>query len=285
MEITRILHTFTQINPTMKKVLTIAVCAVVAAAVIALAALQRKSKVAMIIDDELNEDIRSALGTEVDCFKTSGGRELAIFSIKHASLAIRAGGKWIYADPVTDGVKPETDYSELPEADIILVTHDHFDHLDTMAIAQLSGENTTVIGNGAAIAETGFGKAMENGDCIETADGIKIEAVPAYNNTPGKLQFHPKGRDNGYVLTVDGLRIYIAGDTEVIPELADIKDIDIAFLPCNLPYTMTPEQCAEAARTIKPAVLFPYHYSDTDIDRLPQLLEGSGIDVRIRSYR
>jgi L-ascorbate metabolism protein UlaG (beta-lactamase superfamily) len=96
--------------------------------------------------------------------------------------------------------------------------------------------------------------------------------------------FHPKGRDNGYILTIDGLRIYIAGDTEDIPEMADIKDIDIAFLPCNQPYTMTTEQLVKAAKIIKPKVLFPYHYGQTDVKNLPEQLKADGIDVRIRHY-
>ena len=113
---------------------------------------------------------------------------------------------------------------------------------------------------------------------------IKLEAVPAYNTTEGHLQYHPKGRDNGYILTLDGLRIYIAGDTEDIPEMADIKDIDIAFLPCNQPYTITVEQLVKVAKAIRPKVLFPYHYSQTDVSSIASLLEGDGIEVRIRHY-
>ena len=115
------------------------------------------------------------------------------------------------------------------------------------------------------------------------ANGVQLDAVPAYNTTPGHTKFHPQGRDNGYVLTLDGLRIYIAGDTEVIPEMAALKDIDVAFLPCNQPYTMTPEQVAKAAKTIGPKVLFPYHYSDTPVRRVAELLANTGIDVRIRN--
>ena len=110
-------------------------------------------------------------------------------------------------------------------------------------------------------------------------------AVPAYNTTKGREKFHPKGRDNGYVLTIDGLRIYIAGDTEPIPEMKDIKNIDVAFLPCNQPYTMTPEQAAKAAKTINPKVLFPYHFSDTPVKKVADLLKDTKIDVRIRNYK
>ena len=125
---------------------------------------------------------------------------------------------------------------------------------------------------------------MKNGDKMKLSNDITIEAVPAYNTTEGHLQFHPKGRDNGYILTIDGLRISIAGDTEDIEELKKIKNIDIAFLPCNPPYTMTPEQLARAAKTIKPKVLFPYHYGQTDVSVIPSLLKGEKIDVRIRHY-
>ena len=152
-------------------------------------------------------------------------------------------------------------------------------------IAALSKDGTQTIVNPSVRKMLGSGVAMTNGESRAIADGVVIDAVPAYNTTDGREKFHPKGRDNGYVLALDGLRIYIAGDTEDIPEMAGIKDIDIAFLPCNQPYTMTPEQLAKAARTIKPKVLFPYHYSDTPVGRVAQLLSGGGIDVRIRNYR
>ena len=126
---------------------------------------------------------------------------------------------------------------------------------------------------------------MRNGDKVQFSKDISIEAVPAYNTTPGREQFHPKGRDNGYILTLDGLRIYIAGDTEDIPEMEDIKDIDIAFLPCNQPYTMTTDQVVKAAKIIKPKVLYPYHYNDTPVHKISMQLVGSGIKVLIRDYQ
>ena len=221
-----------------------------------------------------------------DTFKTQGGTTVRMYCIKHGSVRMQVGGKWIYVDPVTTAVKPETDYSTLPQADYILVTHEHFDHLDSVAINQLSKPGTVLITN-ARCHELlgGMGDVMANGDSRTLAEGWTVEAVPAYNNSPDKLQFHPKGRDNGFVLTIEGMRIYIAGDTEDIPEMASIKDIDVAFLPCNLPFTMTPEQCAHAATMVKPAVLFPYHYGQTDIQQVVKLLQGSGIDVRIRDYQ
>lgn len=126
---------------------------------------------------------------------------------------------------------------------------------------------------------------LANGDKAEVCENITVEAVPAYNTTAGREKFHPKGRDNGYILNVEDLRIYVAGDTEDIPEMADLKDIDIAFLPCNQPYTMTVEQLVKAAKTIRPKVLFPYHYNDTPVRKVTMFLGGSGIDVRIRKYQ
>lgn len=113
---------------------------------------------------------------------------------------------------------------------------------------------------------------MHNGEQLRLADDITVDAVPAYNITPGKEKFHPKGRDDGFILTLDGFRVYISGDTEDIPEMRNIKNIDVAFLSTNQPYTMTPEQTARAAKTIKPKVLFPYHYSDTDVQKIVDLL-------------
>jgi len=182
-------------------------------------------------------------------------------------------------------LKPETDYATFPKANIILITHEHKDHFDREAIHQLRTPATSIYVNNAVYGHFKNGLVMRNGDSAEYASDIKIEAVPAYNSTPGREQYHPKGRDNGYVLTLDGLRIYIAGDTEDIPEMANLKDIDIAFLPCNQPYTMTVDQLVKAAKTIKPKVLFPYHYSETPIYKVNMQLAGSGIDVRIRDYK
>ena len=220
-----------------------------------------------------------------DTFKTPGGKEVVITAIKHASLRIQFDGLEIEIDPVGAKCAPATDYSTFPKADIILVTHEHFDHFDRNAIEALSKGETELFSNLSVRRMLGIGTDLANGESNKLDNGVVIDAVPAYNTTPGRDQFHPEGRDNGYVLTLDGLRIYIAGDTEDIPEMADLKDIDIAFLPCNQPYTMTPEQVAKAAKTIKPKVLFPYHYSETPVKKVADLLAGSGIDVRIRNYR
>ena len=225
-----------------------------------------------------------ALDFQTDTFKTKEGKAVTITAIKHASLRIQYDGLEIQVDPVAK-YAPETDYSKFPKADVILVTHEHFDHFDRDTIATLRKDGTEIVANPEVQKMLGFGTALANGESRVLAKGIKLDALPAYNTTPGHTQFHPKGRDNGYVLTIDGLRIYIAGDTEDIPEMASLKDIDVAFLPCNQPYTMTPEQVAKAARTIKPKVLFPYHYSQTPIKQVADLLTGSGIDVRIRNYQ
>ena len=225
-----------------------------------------------------------ALDFQTDTFKTKEGKAVTITAIKHASLRIQYDGLEIQVDPVAK-YAPETDYSKFPKADVILVTHEHFDHFDRDTIATLRKDGTEIVANPAVQKMLGFGMVLANGESRVLAKGIKLDAVPAYNTTPGHTHFHPKGRDNGYVLTIDGLRIYIAGDTEDIPEMSALKDIDVAFLPCNQPYTMTPEQVAKAARTIKPKVLFPYHYSQTPIKQVADLLTGSGIDVRIRNYQ
>lgn len=222
---------------------------------------------------------------EVDVFRTDNGTDVFVHCIKHGTLSINIGNKWIYVDPVTDKVQPVTDFTSMPKADYILVTHEHGDHLDAKAIEQLTKEGTVLIANPRSSEILGGkGDVMKNGDS-KNLGAWQIEAVPAYNISADKQQFHPKGRDNGYVLTIEGLRIYIAGDTEPIPEMQAIKDIDVAFLPCNLPFTMTPEQLAEAAKTINPKVLFPYHYGKTDIQQAQKLLDNSAIDVRIRQYQ
>ena len=199
-------------------------------------------------------------------------------------MRIEYDGKELQIDPVTKLGDKTIDYTAMPKADYIFVTHEHHDHLDTAAIQQLTSKNTQLITNQRCAEMLGYGQVMANGDTLTLADDIFVEAVPAYNTTEGHLQFHPKGRDNGFILTLDGLRIYIAGDTEDIPEMANIKDIDVAFLPCNQPYTMTVEQLVNASRIVKPKVVFPYHYGQTDVSGIPALLENDGIEVRIRHY-
>ena len=220
---------------------------------------------------------------EVERFMTESGTPVDITLIKHGSLELRYKGLSIQVDPVSGLGKP-TDYAaEFPKADVILVTHEHGDHLDKEAIAALRKEGSLLVTNSRCAEMLGWGKALANGEGAELPAGIKLDAVPAYNTSEGHLQFHPKGRDNGFILTIENLRIYIAGDTEDIPEMAGIEDIDIAFLPVNQPYTMTVEQCVRAAEAIAPKVLIPYHYGQTDLSGLAGMLPG--IDVRIRQMQ
>ena len=219
-----------------------------------------------------------------DVYTTKSGKQVTFTFIKHASLEIKYDGLSIQVDPVKK-LPPETDYSKFGKADFIFVTHEHFDHFDKDAIAALSNDKTEVVLNKICADMLGSGKAMNNGEKLTLRDDIAVEAVPAYNTTPDHLQFHPKGRDNGYVITLDGLRIYIAGDTEDIPEMEQLNDIDIAFLPCNQPYTMTPEQLANAAKKFNPKVIYPYHFSETPVERINDLLKGTDIKVKIRNLK
>ena len=221
---------------------------------------------------------------ETDSFVTKNGKTIKFHALVHASIRIEFDGKEIEIDPVHKMGDRTINYSTFPKADYILVTHDHFDHLDTVAIAALTKPATQLITNQLCADKLGYGTIMVNGDQLVLNDWLTVEAVPAYNTTEGHQQFHPQGRDNGFILSIDGLRIYVAGDTEDIPEMAEIKDIDIAFLPCNQPYTMTTEQLVRATRIIKPKVLFPYHYGQTDLRGLAEQLKNNGVEVRIRHY-
>lgn len=220
----------------------------------------------------------------IETLVTKSGKPIEITLFKHASLAISFDGQEIYVDPVTKVGGTVIDYTSMPKADFILVTHEHFDHLDSEAIKELEKPDTEIILNETSKKQLGKGDVIANNQSLQLADNIKLEAVPAYNTTPGREKFHPKGNGNGYILNLEDVRIYIAGDTEDIPEMADIKDIDLAFLPVNQPFTMTIEQAEKAALTLKPKILIPYHYSDTPINQLKERLDkdNSGIDVRIR---
>jgi len=219
---------------------------------------------------------------EKDVFTTAKG-ELAITFIGHGTLMFEYGGMVIHVDPVSR----EADYSKLPKADIVLVTHEHGDHLDPDAIAKIEKDGTIVVATELCAERLDGAVVMKNGE-TRTVKGLPVEAVPAYNikHKRGNGQpFHPKGAGNGYVVTFADTRVYIGADTENIPEMKALADIDIAFLPMNLPYTMTPEMTADAARMFKPAVLYPYHFGDTDTSKIVELLKNSGIEVRIRKMR
>jgi L-ascorbate metabolism protein UlaG (beta-lactamase superfamily) len=229
----------------------------------------------------------SFAGTEVpfekDVVKTTAG-DLEITFIGHGSLMFRFGGKVIHVDPYSK----LADYAKLPKADVVLLTHEHQDHLDTAALKQVTSAKTALVLTEKCAEKLPGGIVMKNGDS-RNVEGIGIEAVPAYNIVHKRdtgQPYHPKGPGNGYVLTFADKRIYIAGDTENIPEMSRLKGIDIAFLPMNLPYTMTPQMTADAARSFKPKVLYPYHYGETDPARLVELLkENRDIEVRIRRMK
>jgi len=219
---------------------------------------------------------------EADTIKTSAG-DLKITFIGHGTLMLSFGNKIIHIDPVSR----EADYGTMPKADLILVTHEHGDHLDTDAIVKIVKDDTKIVYTAICAEKYPGGIVMKNGE-TKTVDGLRIEAVPAYNiihKRDNGQPYHPKGNGNGYILTFGDTRILIAGDTENTPELKELKEIDIVFLPMNLPYTMTPEMAADAAKSIKPKVLYPYHYGSTDTSKLITLLDGTGIDVRIRDMK
>jgi L-ascorbate metabolism protein UlaG (beta-lactamase superfamily) len=215
-----------------------------------------------------------------DVFKTSIGK-LTITFIGHGTLMMEINGVVIHVDPWSK----LANYTTLPKADAILITHFHPDHLDTNAIDQITKLSTQIVEPPTVFDILHKGTVMKNGETHTILD-MKVEAVPAYNTTEGRDKFHPKGRDNGYVLTIGDKRIYIAGDTENIPEMAALKNIDIAFLPMNQPYTMLPEQVAAAVKVFHPKILYPYHYGETDLSVLKKLLaEEKTIELRIRSMK
>jgi len=219
---------------------------------------------------------------EQDVIKTETG-DLKITFIGHGTLMFEYQGKVIHVDPVSR----EGDYSKLPKADIVLITHEHGDHLDPKALGMIRKDATKIVLTKACAETVSGGTIIQNGE-TRTVDGLKIEAVAAYNIVHKRSDgqpFHPKGVGNGYVVHFDKTRVYVAGDTENIPEMALLKKIDIAFLPMNLPYTMTPEMVAAAAKVFEPKILYPYHYGQTDPNALVTLLKDSKIEVRVRKLK
>ena len=219
---------------------------------------------------------------------------LVIHPIHHATFLMQWNGKTVYVDPVGGG-KP---FADLPKPDLVLVTHIHGDHFDPATLAAImpaGGQPCMVAPKTVAekIPETLRGKTkvriLANGEKTE-AEGIAIEAVPAYNTTPGEGEVPSQGRDNGYVLTMGGKRVYIAGDTEDTAEMRALKGIDIAFLPMNLPYTMSVAKAADAIRQFKPKIVYPYHYrsgdgTKADMEELKRLVgEQSGVEIRSRDW-
>ncbi len=204
--------------------------------------------------------------------------------IGHGTLMFRQGGKTIHVDPWTE----LADYTKLPKADLILITHEHRDHLDLKAIQAVRTSRTVVAASEAAARQIRDAVILRNGE-TKTLAGFTVEAVPAYNivhmRSPG-VPYHPRGAGNGYIIDFGSRRVYIAGDTENTPEMKALTNIDAVFLPMNLPYTMTPEMVADAVKAFKPRILYPYHYGDTDVSKLTALLEKEkGVEVRIRKMK
>jgi L-ascorbate metabolism protein UlaG (beta-lactamase superfamily) len=216
----------------------------------------------------------------VDTVAASGG-DISIVPINHATLQLRHGTNVIDVDPVGDA-----NFDGLPSPDIILVTDIHGDHLDPAMVDKLKTTKTTVVAPKAAAAKLDGAMVMANGQ-TKTVNGVRIEAVPMYNLTrgpsAGKL-FHDKGRGNGYILTLGDKRIYIAGDTECTPEMKALTNIDVAFLPMNLPYTMPPSEAAECVKAFKPKIVYPYHYRGQNLEEFASALKGTPVDVRIRDW-
>jgi L-ascorbate metabolism protein UlaG (beta-lactamase superfamily) len=219
---------------------------------------------------------------EKDTIMTGNG-PVEMWFLGHGTLMFTINGEVIHIDPYS----AVADYSKLPAADLILITHQHGDHLDLKAIDKIRKSSTVIICNALSSSQLPGAKVMKNGDRDVEGD-ITIEAVPAYNikheRSPGN-PYHPRGEGNGYVLTIGGKKIYVAGDTENIPEMAKLKDIYVAFLPMNLPYTMTPEMVADAIKMFNPAILYPYHYGDTDATLLLPLVDRNRTEVRIRDLK
>ena len=218
-----------------------------------------------------------------DTVSTRDGGTITLTFFKHASFAITVGDKHIYIDPVSGFA----DYSKLPKADLIVVTHSHYDHLDTAAIESLLTPTTDIVCDRTSAEAFEMNcHTMRPGSVARPRDYVKIEAVAAYNTSPDCQQFHPKSREDcGYVLTIGGTRIYVAGDTEPTAEMMALRDVDVAFLPVNQPYTMTVDQAVQAVKAVSPTIFYPYHYGEveekTDIDRLVRELEGV-TEVRVR---
>ncbi|HTS65907.1 MAG TPA: MBL fold metallo-hydrolase [Candidatus Acidoferrales bacterium] len=220
----------------------------------------------------------AALLPAAEEFTTSAGK-VEITPIQHASLAIKAGGKTIYVDPA------QGKYDGLAPADYIFITDIHGDHFAPAIVEKLKTPRTVIVAPKVVAEKLPGCTVMANGE-TKTFGDIKVEAIPMYNLKPaanGQV-YHEKGRGNGYVLTIGGKRFYFAGDTEGTPEMRALKNIDVAFIPMNLPFTMTPADAADAVKAFHPAVVYPYHYRGQDTKVFAQALQGTGIDVRLRDW-
>jgi L-ascorbate metabolism protein UlaG (beta-lactamase superfamily) len=230
-----------------------------------------------------------AQAAQDDQISTTNGN-LTIHPVHHAGVVLTWNGKRIVADPTAwpPGDKSgAADFRGAAPPDLILITHEHADHLSVATLNDLVGPNTIIVAPqsvygmlpAALQAKT---KVMKNGEKANYA-GVPIEAVVEYNTTKERLQYHPKGRDNGYVLTLGGKRVYLAGDTEEAPELRNLPNIDVAFIPMNLPYTMTVDEAAKWVKDFKPKIVYPYHFAESDVNKFKTLV-GNTSEVRLRKW-
>ena len=215
-----------------------------------------------------------------DVIKTKQG-VVRLTPITHASLQLEFNGKVIHVDPWSRG-----DYTRAKQADLILITDIHQDHFDPAAIAKIRKPGAPVVAPAVVAGKFPDATIIKNGE-RKTVAGVSIEAVPMYNlqrgPAPGKL-YHDKGRGNGYVLTLGGKRFYFSGDTEGVPEMRNLKNIDVAFVTMNLPYTMPPAEAAEAVKAFKPKIVYPYHYRGSKVEDFTEALKGQPIEVRVRDW-
>lgn len=212
----------------------------------------------------------------------AGDTEILIHPVSHASLVLETPAGVIYADPVGEPAA----YDGLPPADLILVTHEHGDHYNAETLGALINENAGLVTNPAVHGMLpadlqSRATAIGNGESQE-AMGIAIDAIPAYNMTEDRLQYHPEGRDNGYILGIGEARVYIAGDTEDIPEMRALTGIDLAFVPMNLPFTMSVDQAASGVLAFAPRIVYPYHYRGSDVEQFKQMVEAENAEIEVR---
>jgi L-ascorbate metabolism protein UlaG (beta-lactamase superfamily) len=232
---------------------------------------------AMMITSSFSQEVPA-----VDRIASSEGT-IELHFIGHGSLMFKLDKTVLYVDPV----RSSGNYENMPKADLILITHEHGDHLDPDLIRNLRKENSVILCNSKSSASVPGSKAINPGSDYKNGS-VTVEAVYAYNIKnvrPDGNAYHPRGDGNGYVITYGGKRIYVAGDTENIPEMKELSRIDIAFLPMNLPFTMTPEMVADAAKSFNPAILYPYHFGNTNTSEIVSLLKNTNIEVRIRNLK